>query len=101
VLRRAADVRLEHAVKPKDVFRECENRPEMVVVPRVVHHGIAGKRVGPPRQRKSRETVTLGPAVLRATKLRVTVAQFDAPVRETQCEASSKCAKPLRLGARL
>jgi formylglycine-generating enzyme required for sulfatase activity len=83
----------ERALKPKDIFRECENCPEMVVVP-------AGSfMMGSPADEKERRdnegpqhVVTIGRAFA-VGKLHVTVDQFAAFVSETKYAASSTCYK--------
>jgi formylglycine-generating enzyme required for sulfatase activity len=83
----------ERGLKPKDTFRECENCPEMVVVP-------AGSfTMGSPPGGQGRNpnegpqhVVTIG-RPFAVGKLQVTVDQFSAFVRETGYQASSKCYK--------
>jgi formylglycine-generating enzyme required for sulfatase activity len=81
----------ERGLKPKDSFRECENCPEMVVVP------PGSFTMGSPGGEKDRfdwegpqHDVTIGKAFA-AGKLHVTVGQFGVFVRETGYEASPKC----------
>jgi formylglycine-generating enzyme required for sulfatase activity len=81
----------EGALERGRSFRECENCPEMVVVP-------AGKfTMGSPADEKNRyddedpqHDVTIGKAFA-VGRTHVTVDQFDAFVRETGYVASSKC----------
>ncbi len=81
----------ERALKPKDTFRECENCPEMVVVP-------AGRfAMGSPAGEKERNSnegpqhdVTIGrPFAL--GKFHVTVDQFAVFARETDYAIRSAC----------
>ena len=89
----------ERALKPKDSFRECEDYPEMVVVP-------AGSfTMGSPVGEKDRSDdedpqhkVTIGKPFA-VGKLHVTVDQFDVFVRETRYEASTGCI--LSVGSKL
>ena len=81
----------EHALQPKDSFRECENCPEMVVVP------AGAFTMGSPESEQGRfdnegpqHTVTIDKSFA-IGKLHVTVGQFDAFIRETRYEASSTC----------
>jgi formylglycine-generating enzyme required for sulfatase activity len=83
----------ERGLKPKDTFRECENCPEMVVVP------AGAFTMGSPDSESQRDsdegpqhTVTI-PRPFAAGKLHVTVDQFAAFVRETGYSASTKCYK--------
>jgi formylglycine-generating enzyme required for sulfatase activity len=78
----------EGVLKPKDSFRECENCPEMVVVPAgsFTMGSAAGEKdrfdaEGP------QHTVTIS-RPFAVGKLHVTVDQFDAFIRETRYEAS-------------
>jgi formylglycine-generating enzyme required for sulfatase activity len=81
----------ERALKPKDTFRECENCPEMVVVP-------AGRfTMGSPKDEQGRyddegpqHVVTIS-RPFAAGKFHVTVDQYAAFVRETGYRATSKC----------
>jgi formylglycine-generating enzyme required for sulfatase activity/uncharacterized caspase-like protein len=75
----------ERGLKPKDSFRECENCPEMVVVPAgslAIQKGTYDE--GPQR------VVTIGKPFA-VGMVHVTVDQFAAFVRETRHPASSKC----------
>ena len=80
----------ERGLKPKDTFRECDNCPEMVVVP-------AGSfTMGSPEREGGRfpnegpqHVVTIG-RPFAVGKLHVTVDQFAGFVRETQYQAR-KC----------
>ena len=81
----------ERGLKPKDMFRECENCPEMVVVP------AGAFTIGSPPGEQGRNpnegpqhVVTIG-RPFAVGKLQVTVDQFSAFVRETKYQASSKC----------
>jgi formylglycine-generating enzyme required for sulfatase activity len=81
----------ERDLKPGDSFRECENCPEMVVVP-------AGSfTMGSPAGEKDRESnegpqhvVTIS-RLFAAGRLHVTVDQFAAFVGDTGYEATSTC----------
>jgi formylglycine-generating enzyme required for sulfatase activity len=81
----------ERGLKPKDGFRECENCPEMVVVP-------AGSfTMGSPEWEKDR-TADEGPQhivtirkAFAVGKLHVTVDQFAVFVHETAYEPSRSC----------
>jgi formylglycine-generating enzyme required for sulfatase activity len=81
----------ESALKPKGSFLECENCPEMVVVP-------AGSfTMGSPGTEKDRDkdedpqhVVTIGKPFA-VGKFHVTRDQFSAFVRETGYQASTKC----------
>jgi hypothetical protein len=81
----------ERSLKPKDVFKQCEQCAEMVVVP-------AGRfTMGSPDREKDRDkdegpqrTVTIGKPFA-AGKFHVAVDQFAAFVEETRYDAGSKC----------
>jgi formylglycine-generating enzyme required for sulfatase activity len=81
----------ERALKPKDVFRECADCPEMVVVP-------AGTfTMGSPAGEKGRfgdegpqHDVTIGRAFA-VGRFHVTRDQFASFVRDTGYEASTRC----------
>jgi formylglycine-generating enzyme required for sulfatase activity len=81
----------ERSLKPKDVFKECEQCPEMVVVP-------AGRfTMGSPNSEKDRDpdegpqrTVTVGKPFA-VGRFHITVDQFVAFVAETRHDAGSKC----------
>jgi formylglycine-generating enzyme required for sulfatase activity len=81
----------ECALKPKDVFKECDNCPEMVVVP-------AGSfTMGSPASEEGRvvnegpqHTVTFAKPFAVGSHS-VTVDQFAAFVQETSYDAGSKC----------
>jgi formylglycine-generating enzyme required for sulfatase activity/uncharacterized caspase-like protein len=79
----------ERGLKAKDTFRECENCPEMVVVP------AGAFTMGSPSGEKGRSsdegpqhTVTIG-RPFAVGKLHVTVDQFGAFVRDTSYNASA------------
>jgi formylglycine-generating enzyme required for sulfatase activity len=81
----------ERGLKPKDRFRECENCPEMVVVP------AGAFTMGSPAGERDRfdnegpqHVVTIGKPFA-VGRQHVSVDQFAAFVRETGYEASSKC----------
>ena len=81
----------ECALKPKDIFKECDKCPEMVVVP------PGSFTMGSPASEKSRtydegpqHEVTIGKAFA-VGKFHVTVEQFAAFVDETGYDAGSKC----------
>jgi formylglycine-generating enzyme required for sulfatase activity len=81
----------ECALKPKDVFKECDNCPEMAVIP------LGSFTMGSPSNEKRREddegpqhTVTISHA-LAVGKFMVTVDQFADFVRETEYDAESEC----------
>jgi formylglycine-generating enzyme required for sulfatase activity len=81
----------EHALQPGDSFKECDNCPEMVVLP-------AGAFVmGSPEGERGRSTdespqhvVTIA-RPFAAGKFEVTVDQFAAFVNETKYDAGAKC----------
>jgi formylglycine-generating enzyme required for sulfatase activity len=81
----------ECALKPKDVFRECDNCPEMIVVP------PGSFTMGSPSNEKERfdnegpqHRVTISRAFA-AGKFTVTVDQFADFVKATGYDAGSKC----------
>jgi formylglycine-generating enzyme required for sulfatase activity len=83
----------ECSLKPKDVFKECDQCPEMVVVP--AGSFTMGARKG---EKKFHDDDKEGPQHVvtinkpfAVGKLHVTVDQFSAFVRETGYEASSNC----------
>jgi formylglycine-generating enzyme required for sulfatase activity len=79
----------ERALKPKDTFRECDNCPEMVVVPSgSFTMGEGGKYRQIDEGPQHVETISRPFAI---GKFHVTVDQFAAFVREVQYEGSSKC----------
>jgi formylglycine-generating enzyme required for sulfatase activity len=89
----------ERALKLKDTFRECEDCPEMVVVP------AGAFTMGAPASEKGRagdegpqRVVTIGKAFA-AGKLHVTVDQFAAFVNETGYKASTLCVRWNALGS--
>jgi formylglycine-generating enzyme required for sulfatase activity len=81
----------ECALKPKDVFKECDNCPEMVVVP------PGSFTMGSPSNEKGRfdnegpqHTVTISRAFA-VGKFTVTIDQFADFVKEAGYDAGSKC----------
>jgi formylglycine-generating enzyme required for sulfatase activity len=81
----------ESALKPKDRFKECDNCPEMVVVP------SASFTMGSPDSEKDRykdegppHRVTIAKPFA-VGKFHITVDQFAAFVTETGYDAGSKC----------
>jgi formylglycine-generating enzyme required for sulfatase activity len=79
----------ECSLKPKDTFLECENCPEMVVVPAGSFtmgspEGEGSSNEGPQHVVKIAKPFAVG-------KFHVTVDQFAAFVAETRYKASSKC----------
>jgi formylglycine-generating enzyme required for sulfatase activity len=81
----------ECGLKPRDVFKECDNCPEMVVVP------SGSFTMGSPADEKERginegpqHVVTIG-TPFAVGRLHVTVDQFAAFVAETKSDAGSKC----------
>jgi formylglycine-generating enzyme required for sulfatase activity len=81
----------ERSLQPKDVFKECEQCPEMVVVP-------AGRfTMGSANSEKDRDqdegpqhTVTIGKPFA-VGKFHITVDQFAAFVADTRYDTGSKC----------
>jgi formylglycine-generating enzyme required for sulfatase activity len=83
----------ERGLKPKDTFRECENCPEMVVVPAgSFTMGLPAGEKGLFGDQGPQHTVTIG-RPFAVGKLHVTVDQFAASVKETGYAASSACYK--------
>lgn len=81
----------EHALKPKDSFKECDKCPEMVVVP-------AGSFIMGSDLREMYREKNEGPihivkieAQFAASKFHITVDQFAAFVSETKYDAGAKC----------
>jgi formylglycine-generating enzyme required for sulfatase activity len=81
----------ERALKPKDTFQECDNCPEMVVVP------AGAFTMGSPKDEKNhwvhegpQRVVTIGKAFA-VGKLHVTRDQYAVFARETGYAAHSKC----------
>jgi formylglycine-generating enzyme required for sulfatase activity len=90
----------ERGLKPKDSFRECENCPEMVVVP------TGAFTMGSPETEKDRSkdegpqhVVAIGKPFA-VGKLHVTVDQFAAFVTESRYQASTTCYKWASGGSR-
>jgi formylglycine-generating enzyme required for sulfatase activity len=81
----------ERGLKPKDTFRECENCPEMVVVPAgsFTMGSPAGEKDREPREGPQHD-VTIGRPFAMG-KLHITVDQFAVFVRDTAYVASSTC----------
>jgi len=88
----------ERGLKPRDSFRECDNCPEMVVVP------SGSFTMGAPEKEGNNFFDEAPPHVVRIAKpfavgkVHVTVDQFAAFVQETGYEADSKCVVLLRVG---
>ena len=81
----------ERALKPKDVFKECDSCPEMVVVPEGSF--IMGSRAGE-KGRSDNEGPQHAVKVARpfaVGKSHVTVDQFTAFIAETGYDAGAKC----------
>jgi formylglycine-generating enzyme required for sulfatase activity len=81
----------ERGLKPKDTFRECENCPEMVVVP-VGAFSMGSLKSEEDRRdgEEPRHVVTVS-RPFAVGRLHVTVDQFYAFVSETSYDASSRC----------
>ena len=83
----------ERGLKPKDSFRECENCPEMVVVPAGrFTMGSSGKDKDRMFYEFPQHVVTIGKPFA-VGRLHVTVDQFAAFVGETHYQAGSDCTK--------
>jgi formylglycine-generating enzyme required for sulfatase activity/uncharacterized caspase-like protein len=83
----------ERGLKATDTFRECENCPEMVVVPAGSFTlGSPGGERGRDGNEGPQRDVTIG-RQFAVGKFHVTVDQFAAFVRETRYAASSRCYK--------
>jgi formylglycine-generating enzyme required for sulfatase activity len=81
----------ERVLQPKDAFRECENCPEMVVVPAgSFTMGSPEQETGNYRDEKPQHIVTIG-RPFAVSKLHVTVDQFAAFVGYTGYEHSRSC----------
>jgi formylglycine-generating enzyme required for sulfatase activity len=81
----------ERGLKPKDSFRECENCPEMVVVPAASFTmGSAEKEEGRWLDEGPQHDVTIAKPFA-VGKFHVTVGQYKAFVQETGYRASPKC----------
>jgi formylglycine-generating enzyme required for sulfatase activity len=79
------------ALKPKDVFKECEKCPEMVVVPAgTFTMGSPSNEEGRRDDEGPQHTVTISPA-LGVGKFTVTVDQFADFVNNTGYDAGSRC----------
>jgi formylglycine-generating enzyme required for sulfatase activity len=81
----------ERGLKPKDSFKECDNCPEMVVVPAgSFTMGSPIRETGRFNDEGPQHTVKVGKP-LAAGKFHVTVDQFSAFVTETGYDPGSKC----------
>lgn len=81
----------ERALKPKDVFRECDKCPEMTVVPAgSFAMGSPANEPGRSNWEEPQHAVTIGKPFA-VGKFLVTVDQFAAFVTETGYDAGSKC----------
>ncbi|HEY0911608.1 MAG TPA: SUMF1/EgtB/PvdO family nonheme iron enzyme, partial [Bradyrhizobium sp.] len=84
----------ECALKPKDVFRECENCPEMVMVPagevlmgsdrNDIDNGIAAANEGPQHKAIIRQPIAVG-------RFEVTRDQYAAFVKSTGYKSGDRC----------
>jgi formylglycine-generating enzyme required for sulfatase activity len=81
----------ERSLKPKDSFKECDNCPEMVVIPAgsfmmgsPANEKIRGANEGPQHRVSFARQFAVG-------RFEVTVDQFTAFVKETGYDAGSKC----------
>jgi formylglycine-generating enzyme required for sulfatase activity len=83
----------ERALKPKDTFRECEDCPEMVVVPAgsFTMGSLAGENMRE-KDEGPQHVVTINRSFA-VGKLHVIVNQFAAFVKETGYQASTTCDK--------
>jgi hypothetical protein len=81
----------ERALKSTDTFKECDNCPELVVVPAgSFTMGSPAREAGRYYDEGPQHTVTIGKPFAVA-KFHVTVDQFTAFVTETKYDAGSKC----------
>jgi len=81
----------ERALKPKDSFKECDNCPEMAVVPSGSFTiGSPDGEVGRYAWEGPQRTITIGKPFA-VGKFHITVDQFAAFVAETGYDAGSKC----------
>jgi formylglycine-generating enzyme required for sulfatase activity len=80
----------ERGLKPEDSFRECENCPEMVVVPAGSFTMGSPKSETGRHENEAQHVVMIGKPFA-VGKLHVTVGEFSAFVRETRYDANSKC----------
>src|SRR5262249_26384079 len=81
----------ERGLKPKDSFRECDNCPEMVVVPAGSFTMGSPKSEKGHRKNEDPQRVVTISRPFAVGKLHVTVDQFAAFVRVTGHEPSSSC----------
>jgi len=81
----------ECALKPKDVFKECDKCPEMVVIPAGSFvMGSPDSEAGHSPQESPQHRVTIAKAFA-VGKFHVTVDQFAAFVSESHHDADSGC----------
>jgi formylglycine-generating enzyme required for sulfatase activity len=81
----------ECALKPKDVFRECDKCPDMVMVPAgTFTMGSPANELDGSDRERPQHVVTIGQP-LAVGKFAVTVDQFAAFIMETHGQAGSSC----------
>jgi formylglycine-generating enzyme required for sulfatase activity len=81
----------ECALKPKDVFRECDKCPDMVVVPTgTFTMGAPANELDGSDRERPQHVVTIAQP-LAVGKFAVTVDQFEAFMRDTHGQAGSSC----------